>query len=421
MQIVSGIDFGTSNSTVSYIGDGDARMVDFEKDVTTMPTALFFHTEENGVKKILYGNDAIGAFLRKEDGRFMKSIKSILGTSLMGGDTRINNRLVNFDTIIGYFIAHLKSKLDSAARSNIESVVMGRPVKFNEIDGKLDSQAQDMLKQIAINSGFKFVEFQYEPIAAAFAHERDIKGEKLAIVVDIGGGTSDFSVIKLGDKLKDKTDRHDDILANTGVKAGGDIFDKNLSFNKFMPVLGKNAVLGDKKLPMPAHIFFELSDWSSINFIYAPKTTKMIREIYSEADDKTKVGRLVELVVSQRAHELLRLAEQTKIALTSRDTVKTVLNPVKDKPEVITNCAEFDGYSKNIYDKIQSSLDECLSQAGKQGSDIGLVVLTGGSTEIIKIKNMVRAAFPNAEISDKNKMSSVGKGLAYDARRRFSR
>ena len=417
MNIVSGMDFGTTNSAVSYFDENTAKMVDLEKGNITIPTTMFF-TANN---KILYGNDAIETFLRHENGRFIRSIKSILGTSLMGEGTRINNKLTDFSDIIGYFVTYLKSKLDAQVGISVDNIVIGRPVKFNESDKTLDTKAQQMLGDIARNSGFKFVEFQYEPVAAAFAHEQRIIGEKLAMVIDIGGGTSDFSVIRIGDKLRNKLDRSDDILSNAGAKVGGNTFDKDLSFNGFMSLLGKDTTIGEKNLPMPNHVYSELSDWNELNFIYAPKNMRMIREIYQEANDKEKVGRMMSLVNGQRAHEFLQIVEKAKIDLTSVEQIESVILPLRDKPSVITTRSKFDEYAVSTYERIQKSLGECLTQAGKKGTDIDIVVLTGGSTEIVKIKKMVRDGFPNAMISDEGKMTSVGEGLAFAAQRRFSR
>ncbi|GHV86909.1 heat-shock protein [Spirochaetia bacterium] len=419
MKTVSGIDFGTANSTVSYIGqDRQSHLVDVENNEKIIPTTLFFYKDSN---KILYGNAAIETFLKREVGRFIGSIKSILGTSLMDGKTRINNRNVEIRTLIACFIRHLKAKLDNQTETNVESVVIGRPVRFNDYDEKMDAQAQILLRDIAYDAGFKYIEFQYEPVAAAFSHERHIQGEKLALVIDIGGGTSDFTIIKIGGDLKDKMDRTKDILSNTGVKIGGNAFDKDLSFNAFMSELGKNTTTdGMRNLPMPSYIFAELSDWNGINFIYTQKNIHEINEIYRHANDKEKVGRLVELVNSERAHELLRIAEQAKIELTYSEKVSKVLTPVKDSPAIGIMRTEFDNFTASNIARIQKSLSECLTQAGMNGSDIDLVVLTGGSTSLISIRNLVHKTFPNAILSAENKFSAVGEGLAYDAYQRFS-
>ena len=416
MKTVSGIDFGTTNSAVSYIIEEKVKLVEFENNNITIPTALFFTAGKN---KKLYGQEAVDAFLGGEDGRFMKSIKSVLGSPLMDGSTRIGKYTVDFGSIIRFFITHLKSILDTNTGAPVDSVVMGRPVRFNEKDEKLDSRAQSMLGDIVRNSGYQYVDFQYEPVAAAFSHERQITGEKLAMVVDVGGGTSDFTVIKIGDKLKDKIDRGDDILANSGVKVGGDTLDKNLSFNGFMPLFGLWTTMGKDQLPIPGHLYSDLSDWSGINFFYESRKMREIRDICREANEKEKAGRLMELINGKRVHELLRIVEQAKIDLSTHDTTESILTLLKDRPMVKTKLSEFDEYSEKTYEKIHNSLKECMIQAGKKGSDINLVILTGGSTDVAYIKKMIGATFPQAELSDKFKMTSVAEGLAYDAKRRF--
>lgn len=159
----------------------------------------------------------------------MRSMKRVLGSNLMSVGTRINNKPVKFEFILGKFLKNIKEKSDIFAGREIENVVMGRPVHFRDDDPKGDARAQDELKMIAQSVGYKNIEFQYEPIAAAFAHETKIPNETLACIVDIGGGTSDISIVKLGEKLQKKLDRTDDILASTGVRIGGNDFDKNLS------------------------------------------------------------------------------------------------------------------------------------------------------------------------------------------------
>ena len=417
MKITSGIDFGTSNSTVAFSDNGEVKNVRIENKNYSIPTALFFYADSN---RKIFGNNAIDAFLRHENGRLVQSIKTILGTSLMDEVVWINNRHVYLISIIEYFITHLKYRLDEQAGTPVDSVVVGRPVKFNVDDEVLDNQAEDIMRNIAIKSGFRFVEFQFEPVAAAFSHEQNIAGEKLAIVIDIGGGTSDFSVIKLGDQLKNKTDRKDDILANTGVKIGGNILDKNFCLSYFMPHLGRGTTLGSRNLPMPDHLYYELSDWNGINYIYNSRTNRLLKELYTEANDPVKVSRLVSLVTKKRAHELLGIVEQTKIKLTLAESAQSILTAVHDKPSVTVNRSDFDNSSGKIFEMINCSLNECLVQAGKKSPDIDIVILTGGSTEIIWLRETIQKQFPNAFISDKNRFLSVCEGLVYDAMRKFS-
>ena len=416
-RIAAGIDFGTSNSAISCISGSnfDVEIIRIENDTETIPTALFYLP--NG--SLLFGSAASEAFIRNEEGRFIHSIKSILGTSMMNEYTRINNKWIKFSSIIGRFISFLKSKLDEHAGGNVDSVVFGRPVKFNEADEALDKHAEDLLAEIAKRSGFKFVEFQYEPVAAAFSHEQSITHERLAIVVDVGGGTSDFTMIKIGGRLKDKLDRSGDILANTGVKVGGDAFDKGLSYHSFMPLLGRDGTLGEKKLPMPSYIYHELSDWNGINFMYSVKNLREIRKIHNESNDKEKTYRMMRLIETERAHELLGIVERVKIDLTQLSSTECILDPVADKPLVYVSRTQFDEYAVDIYEKIRKAMVDCLKLSGLKADEIDMAIMTGGSTEINQVRNIVRSIVPNAVFSEQNKFISVCKGLAYEAKRRF--
>lgn len=208
-KISCGIDFGTSNSSVAIADQNNISLVPVEGAQVTIPSAVFFLKENNLPH---YGRAAVNLFFDRQDGRFMRSLKRVLGTSLMKYGTVVNGRSMKFEHIIASFLKNLKDKSNAFSGCEIENVVMGRPVHFVDNDNEADNRAQEELKQIAQLIGFKNIDFQFEPIAAAFAHETKIIGEKLAIVADLGGGTSDFSVIKLSKKYISKVDRSSDIL-----------------------------------------------------------------------------------------------------------------------------------------------------------------------------------------------------------------
>lgn len=199
-NISCGIDFGTTNSAVSIVKPmAVPELVPLEGNNVTMPTTVFF---EEDTWKTSYGTEAIENYINGTKGRFMRSMKRVLGSNLMSVGTRINNKPVKFEFILGKFLKNIKEKSDIFVGREIENVVMGRPVHFRDDDPKGDIRAQDELKMIAQSVGYKNIEFQYEPIAAAFAHETKISNETLACIVDIGGGTSDISIVKLGEKLQ---------------------------------------------------------------------------------------------------------------------------------------------------------------------------------------------------------------------------
>lgn len=413
-----GIDFGTSNSSIAIAGaDKTPKLVPVENNKTTIPSTIFY--EDNRPTPV-FGNAAIRAYVNGEQGRFMRSLKRVLGTDLMSIGTIVNGKSIKFEEILKRFINELKYKAQTISGQEIENVVMGRPVHFRDNDPKGDINAERELKNIAHQVGFKNVVFQYEPIAAAYAHEIKVKDEKLACVIDIGGGTSDFTIIRLGPKLQNKLDRSDDILASTGVRIGGNDFDQSLSIKSFMPELGMKTTYGEKNLTVPSSQYFDLSEWSKVNSVYSYQNMRTIREVSADAHDLEKYSRLLELVEKEKGHILLGLVEEAKIDLTQELECRKILEFLEDKPIVRATQKEFNAAIKNNVSKTAASVKECLTQAGIKASSIELIVLTGGSTEIPLVQKELCAVCPQAEISGENKLSSVGLGLAYDSLRRFA-
>ena len=416
---VAGIDFGTSNSSTAITNGGVPRLVDVENGRNTIPTALYFPEKSS---EVFYGRTAQQKYVDSETGgRFMRSMKRILGTPLMDSSTQINGHMVKFDDIIGAFVSYMKQKIDASANENVESVVMGRPVHFRDNDPAADDKAQQELERIARKAGFKNVCFQYEPIAAAFAHEQKINSEKLACVIDIGGGTSDFTVIRLSPENRNKADRTKDVLANTGVRIGGNDFDKNLSLNAFMPVLGMGTdykVYG-KVLSIPNSIYINLSTWNQVNDVYNYKTLNLVKGYQTWALDPEKLARLYQVVQNRLGHINLNYVEKAKIALSKDLSIESILDFLSDKPSIYITREEFNNSISNDVEKIEKFLSECILQAGVKNEDIDLVILTGGSTEVPRVSEIATKSFPNAEVSAGDKLSSVGMGLAYDARRIF--
>jgi hypothetical chaperone protein len=415
-QASCGVDFGTSNSSIALAQGGQVRLVPVEQDSVTIPSAIFFLKKET-----LVGRAAVQRFLQREDGRFMRSLKRVLGTPLMNTGTLVNGRSMTFASIIGTFLAHLKARADAETGHPVEEVVMGRPVHFVDGNPAADAQAEKELRQIAESVGFRHISFQFEPIAAAFAHEQRISGEKLALVVDLGGGTSDFTVIRLSAANAAKADRSSDILANTGVRIGGNDFDKNLSLAEVMPELGYRSTYGDKRIEVPLRPFHDLSEWSKVNFLYTLKTISQTRQMWYQSHDKIRFGRLLKVLEQESGHVLLAATEDAKIALTEDESYPIPLNFLEEGLTIPAGRSHFEDAIREDVAQITASATACLLQAGVSAADIELVILTGGSTEVPLIQSEFRKLFPGAAIADENKLSSVGLGLAYDSHNKFGR
>lgn len=411
-EFFCGIDFGTSNSSIAVASSAQKpQMIAVESEHITIPSAIFY--EKNKACPI-FGRSAMQKYMEGEEGRLMRSLKRVLGTDLMQSGTILNGKSVKFENILAQYIKYLKNKAETAINKNIDKVIMGRPVHFHDNDAKGDKEAEKQLEEVAQKAGFKEIYFQYEPIAAAYAHEENIKGEKLACVIDIGGGTSDFSIIRLGEKLKNKKNRQDDILADSGVRIGGNDFDKDLSMSSFMPELGYKTTYGKKNLYVPSSQYFDMSEWSKINTAYTYQNKKIIREVLVEAHQAPKYQRLLDLYEQEAGHKLLWLVENAKIKLSNQQEIETILHFLSGHPKIKSTENIFNNAIQTDLSQVKKALEECLSQAQILAEKIDLIILTGGSTEIPAVKNVLCDVFPQAQISAENKLTSVGLGLAYD-------
>ncbi|MCE7070765.1 Hsp70 family protein [Dyadobacter sp. CY327] len=416
-SVFCGIDFGTSNSSLAVANQNDVFLVPVENDNQTIPSAMFFARKDNHA---YFGREATERFLTRQPGRLMRSLKRVLGSSAMRQGTMVNGELMKFDQIIAAFLDQMKRKAEADCGTELRHVVMGRPVHFVDNDAAADQRAENELKQIAKNLGFEHVGFQFEPIAAAFAHEARVSGEKLAMVVDLGGGTSDFTIIRLSRKNATKHDRNEDILANTGVRLGGNDFDRDLSLAEMMPELGFRSKYGTKNLEVPSYHYFDLSEWSKVNFLYTNRILFQAKQLLRETHDPVRYGRLINVLEQETGHAVLAETEKIKIGLASSESFAATLSFIDQDLRIDVARKDFDAAIITKTERIVQSARECLQAAGVTPESIGLVIMTGGSTEIPLIQQHFRQLFPAAEWSEENKLSSVGLGLAYDARNRFS-
>ena len=416
-DITCGIDFGTSNTTIAIARKEQEAitLVPVEEEHTTIPSTLFFAQEHSTV---LFGRQAINAYVSREEGRFMRSFKRVLGTSLMKEGTTISGKQTQFDTIIEPFISHIKDKAELLAGREVNTLVAGRPVHFVDGNEKADKEAEAQLKSIFMAAGFKDIRFQYEPIAAAFAHELKM-GDKecLAVVMDIGGGTSDFTIMRLSGRAIKKLDRQDDILANAGIRLGGNDFDRALSLKAFMPLLGMGSLWGSKGLGFPNTPFFDLSETSKIQCMYTKKYKRDLATLVAQAQDKNLTDRLLFVVEEELGHKLMATIEESKIKLSDSEQAQIDLSFIEEELQLVNQRIDFEESLLSSVVAIQNILHACLAQAGVSANDIGLVILTGGGTAIPLIQAITQQIFPHAEISDGNRLSSVGFGLACDAKR----
>jgi hypothetical chaperone protein len=416
-----GIDFGTSNSTVGMVRDGIVSLVPLEGDGLNIPSAVFFDFDRGGAR---FGRAAVQAYIDEHSGRFMRSMKSVLGSSLINDKTRIGPRYITFGEIIGQFVGHLKKVTEAHAGAQIGHVVLGRPVFFVDDDAEADRAAQSSLEAAARAQGFRHVEFQYEPVAAALDYEQSCTREELAMVIDVGGGTADFSVVRVSPEGKAKLSREGDVLASHGVHIGGTDFDRALNMRCAMPVLGSGTLMSSafddgQMRPVPAHHFAELATWHKINLQYTPKNIADARALLRTAQEPDKIEKLVEVLEHRRGHELAMAVEAAKIHLTDVPS-SAIKMPLEPRPEFIEVSREdLREAIGGMVEKLKTAQEETLRMAGIRSGEVQTVFLTGGSTALPLVRESLIGLMQHARVVDGDMFGSVGVGLAIDAQRRF--
>jgi len=411
-----GLDFGTSNSTLGAAGRDGPALVALEADSTTLPSAIFFDFR---TARPLIGREAIQAYIRGNDGRFMRSLKSVLGTDLIDQDTLLDKHRIGFRDVLARLVAGIKARAEAAIGAPLHAVVHGRPVHFVDGDAEADRRAQDALEAIARSVGFREVSFQYEPIAAALDYEQQVDHEEIALIADIGGGTSDFSIVRRGPDRRGRPDRAGDILANDGVRIGGTDFDRLLSLKAVMPHLGYQSPMQRPGLLAPNLYFTDLSSWAKINFLYTPQIRAELVQVQRESARPDLIDRLIAVVEHQLGHRLAMSVERAKIKLSESNAIKLPLDWVEPGLSALIARRHFETATSTLSGGIGAMVHKCLADAGLQAGAIDAVFLTGGSTLLANVREAILGALPEARIVEGDKFGSVGLGLTLEAAIRY--
>jgi hypothetical chaperone protein len=415
MMSICGLDFGTSNTTLGTISNGVPVLAALEGDHVTIPSAIFYRAD--GGTHI--GRRAIEAYVEGDAGRLMRSLKSVLGTSLIDETTRLGRERVSFRDVIAYYLGALKRRAEQVVGHPLRQVVHGRPVHFVDDNPDGDARAEATLRDIAKGVGFDDVSFQFEPIAAALDYERGIGTEEIALIADIGGGTSDFSIVRLSPQRHRHAERKDDILANDGVRIGGTDFDRYLSLGVVMPLLGYRSAMKRAGLDVPSGYFHDLATWSSINRMYDPKVIGEVRQVRYEAEQPELLDRLVRVLDEQRGHTLAMDVEGAKISLSERPKSSIALDWIEQGLRAGVGRKDLVNHTRRLADRIEARIDICLKQAGLKGADIDAVFLTGGSVQLAHVRKAITSKLPAARPVDGDTFGAVGKGLTIEAARRY--
>lgn len=412
-----GLDFGTSNSAIGLMRDGVPTLAPVEGEDTLIPSAVFFDYETKG--RVLFGNEAIATYVGQHDGRLMRALKSILGSPLIDEKTALGSRMVALTEVVEIFVRRLKTKAEEYTGEEMSAVVHGRPVRFVENDDAADAKAERVLERIARRVGFRDVAFVYEPIAAAYHYEETVTREETVLIADIGGGTSDFTVIRIGPQRRAIIERNGDILSNAGVRIGGTDFDTLLSLAAVMPLLGLGSHLFEKNLPMPNSLYFELATWPTINFTYTFQNERTLLELVAGSREPEKVARLLKVIRARLGHRIAFAVEDAKISLSDEISVPLPLEFIETALEGTATRRRFEEAIAAKTDRLHTTAAKCIKDAGLTRDSIQTIFFTGGSSRVPAVRDAIMRAAPVARPSSGSDFLSVALGLTREAHKRF--
>ena len=410
------IDFGTSNSAVAVPDGAALRLAPVEGAYTTLPTAVFFNTDENTRG---FGRAALEAYIDGFDGRLMRSMKSILGSPLAENSTDLGDgSAIKYTEVIAIFVDHLKRSAEASAGGPISRAVLGRPVFFVDDDPRADQLAQQQLEAAARSVGLREIHFQYEPIAAAFDYESHLTEEGLVLVADIGGGTSDFSLVRVGPERVKRVERKDDVLAHHGVHVAGTDFDRSVELATILRELGYQT-LDPEGREIPNRVYFDLATWHLINTVYAPKRVSelvLMRHLFINARHHDRLMRVVD---RRLGHALAAHAEEAKIGVAAGGETMIDLELVEEDLRLAFDEAQLikAGHDETL--RIVQAARDTVQAAGVAPRDVGAIYFTGGSTGLAFLSSALSAAFPDARPVFGDRLASVATGLGIHARRLF--
>ena len=398
------IDFGTSNTAVGFMQRGAPVLLDIEPDSPTLPTSIFFDFDS---RKTLVGTPANIALIEGEYGRFMRALKSVLGTSIMHEKRRLMDEQMDFIEIISRFLREIKARAEAASGLTFDTALSGRPVHFHSDDPTKDAQALTDLRACYLAAGFSDVEFMLEPEAAALANHSHLAKGTIGLIVDIGGGTSDFTVFETVENgIK--------ILASHGVRVGGTDFDRKLSIDHIMPLLGKGSQIrkafGDETMTAPNAIFHNLATWQKIPFMYTRETRREADDLRKYAAEPALLKRLTDTLETELGHDLAFAIEAGKITANKADATidLSVLEPRLTAP---LSQAALGQSLLDLTHKIETCAAETLAQAGLSADQIDSLIFVGGSSLMGVVETTLQSQFPAAKPHRTSAFTAVIEGL----------
>ncbi|EOI3462995.1 molecular chaperone [Cronobacter dublinensis] len=439
-----GFDYGTANCSVAIMRDGAPQMLPLEQGSTLLPSMigapvreavsewLYRHqnVEASGAEtqallrravsynreesidvtpaSVQFGLSALRQYMDDpEEVWFVKSPKSFLGASGLKPQ-----QVALFEDLVCAMMVHIRNTAQEQANAEIDQAVIGRPINFQGLGGDdANQQAQGILERAAHRAGFRDVVFQYEPVAAGLDFEATLRQEQRVLVVDIGGGTTDCSLLLMGPQWRARRDRDQSLLGHSGCRVGGNDLDIALAFKQLMPLLGMGGET-EKGTSLPVLPWWNacaINDVPAQSDFYSAACGRLLADLVRDAREPQKVALLQKVWRQRLSYRLVRAAEESKIALSQAPECRTALPFVAaDLSCDITQQAlalALNPPLQRILEQVTLALD-----ASNERPDV--IYLTGGSARSPLIREALQTQLPGIPVQGGDDFGSVTAGLA---------
>lgn len=424
-----GVDFGTTNSSVARaLPDGSVDLVRFANGSASARSILYLEQQVTAGRRTVEsfsGAAAIERYLTRqarageEQGRLIQSLKSYLPVATLTG-TEVFGRRYTLEDLIARMLRDLRVAAEAQFGCHITRATVGRPVRFVGAEtAEAEALALTRLAGAYRAAGFEEIVFAMEPVAAAFDYESTLTRDELILIGDFGGGTSDFSLVRVGPAAR-KLSATSRVLANSGVGVAGDAFDARLVRYLVSPALGSESLargLGNKSLPaVPAWIYANLERWHYLSFLRTRAVDEILRAAHTRAvqqeADPEKIAALITLVDEDLGYQLHDAVQRTKIALSAADSAEFHFGEPGLALDGEISRAEFETWIAPELAAIETAIDEVIRTARISAKSIDRVFLTGGTSFVPAVRSIFERRFGADRVRAGEAFTSVARGLA---------
>jgi hypothetical chaperone protein len=420
-----GIDFGTTNSSIAIARSSrEVALAQFSyrSELTDSYRSLLYleRVKEGAVNTIKSwsGPEGIEHYLSADPkGRLMQSLKSFLSSRSLQG-TEVFGRRYALEDLIARILKDLRQKAEHQFGIAIRSAMVGRPVQFAGAEKEEDNgYAEQRLREAFRAAGFESVEFELEPVAAARYYESTLDRDELILIGDFGGGTSDFSLIRVGPDIQRKGRTSASLLGNAGVGLAGDAFDAKIIRYLVAPALGASSEMRsvNKILPVPGWVYAKLEHWHHLSFLKARDVMEMLKSVQAQALEPKKIAALTHLIKEDLGYQLHRAVQKVKSDLSSASTATFRFSDGFLNLETPLKRVVFESWIAEELAKIESCVDSIFTACGARHEEVDAVFLTGGSSFVPAVRRIFERRFGAGKIRAGNEFTSVARGLALEA------